>query len=483
MKSSIKIGRDNTNDVIINEPRVSRNHAIITIMDNGEYEVKDLGSSNGTYVNEQKITTQIIYPGDKLQVASSIVDWEAVFQDSSSPKVDSIIEEEAFAKIKKTITVGSSDDNDMVINNEYVSTHHAKISVLKNGNYYLQDMGSSNGSFVNGSKVIAKNFSKTDVVKIANTDLPNNWFQHKRLQPHFFKDHKKAVWISLSAIVVITAATLVYFNGCNWFGWGCNLSEKQMYSRNQNTLVHIDHEYYYTIEVNGIKYYVGKNKAFITQTEANTSNQNLLPYTKVSGNGCFIKPDGSILTSPSITNPWLNEAEQIKMLQEVIISRTIAGLTNKSQVTICGETAALKWIQNSVVNNQQNYIEANAANECTLTDSTTVIIQSVKKGLPVNAGVVKYSFKEKADQPMHHTDEKYYGYLVLPESNEMIKDTFYTATDTFNINRFSLRPIADSLPALADGSAVFNLRGELIGIAQQQQVSLLQRFIKQLNNH
>lgn len=482
MKPSLKIGRDNTNDVVINEPRVSRNHAIITILDNDEYEVKDLGSSNGTYVNGQKVTQQIIYPGDKLQVASSMVDWQAAFQRLSSVKVESTIQEEPFDKIKKTITVGSADDNDVVIKNEYISNHHAKISLLKNGNYYLQDLESSNGSFVNGAKAITKNFSKTDIVKIANADLPNNWFLHKNIQPRFFKDHKKAVWISLSALLAVTAATLVYVNRCNWFGWGCNLSAKQMYSRYQNTLVHIDHEYFYTIEVNGIKYYAGKNKDFPAQTEANTSKRNLLPYTKVSGNGCFIKADGSILTSPAITNPWLNEPEQGKMLQEVIISKTIAGLTNKSQVTVCGETATLKWIQNGAVNNEQNYTEANASKECMLTDSTTMIIQSVKKILPTNASAVEISFKEKADQHMHHTDNKYYGYLFLPKKNEPVKDTFYTAKDTFNINRVSITPVADSLPVMAEGSAVFNVRGELIGIIHQQQVSLLQRFIKQINH-
>lgn len=483
MKSSIKIGRDNTNDVIINEPRVSRNHAIITILDNGEYEVKDLGSSNGTYVNGQKTTQQIIYPGDELRVASSIVNWQNAFESASSAKVDSTIQEEPFAKIKKTITVGSSVENDIVIGNDFVSAHHAKISVLKTGNYYLQDMGSSNGSFVNGSKVIAKNFSKTDVVKIAGADLPEAWFQDKKLQSHFYKDHKKAVWISFSTILLITAATLLYFNWCNWFGKGCTLSAKQMYSKYKNTLVHIDHEYYYTILIKGVKYYVGKNKDFAEQTEANTSKQNISPYYKVSGNGCFIKSDGSILTTPSITNPWLNESEQNKMLQEVIASKTISGLSNKSEMIICGETATLQLIQNGVVNNPQNYIQATSLNECAQTDSTTVIIQSIKKVLPPKGQVVKYYFSKSAGKHLHHTDEKYYGYMALPGDNVMVKDSFYVARDTVNINRVSILPVVDSLPHMAEGSAVFNARGELIGIVQQRHVVLLHQFIKQMNKH
>ena len=480
MKSFIKIGRDNTNDIIINEPRVSRNHATVTILENGGYEVKDLGSSNGTFVNGQKIVKQVIYPGDQLQIASSIVDWQAAFQAQASIKGGSEIHEDAYAPVNKTITIGSSGDNDIVIDNHYVSAHHGKIHLLKNGSYFFRDMGSSNGSFVNGAKVIAKNFSRTDVVRLADVDLPNHWFKHKKLQTGFYRDNKRTVWLFLSFVLIIATSTLFYLNRCNWFSWGCNLSPQQMYTNNRNTLVHIEHEYFYTILRNDKKYFVGKNKNFPEQTDANTSKQNLLPYDQVSGNGCFIKQDGSILTSPTITNPWLDEAQQREMLQAVVESKTIPGLTMKSEVTICGETVKLQWIQNNVINNQQNYFEANAINECQFTDSITAIIRSVKKELPAKAGIVSYSFDERTDERMHNTAEKYYGFFASLKNNELVKDSFYATKDAFNINRLSIIPLAESLPGMSEGSAVFNRRGELIGIVQQQQVHLLNRFIKQI---
>jgi pSer/pThr/pTyr-binding forkhead associated (FHA) protein len=483
MKSSIKIGRDNTNDVIINEPRVSRNHAIITNLFNGGYEVKDLGSSNGTFVNGQQITSQIIYPGDELRVASSLVNWQNAFESPSSGKIDSLIQEAPYAKIKKTITVGSSPGNDLVISNDFVSMFHAKISVLKTGNYYLQDMGSSNGSFVNGSKIISKNFSKTDIIKLAGADLPDSWFRNKKLQTGFIKDHKKAVWISFAALLVMAGATVFYFNRCKWLGLHCSLTANQVYNLNKNTLVHIDHAYYYTIQLNGVKYFVGRNKDLPEFINANPDRQNILAYNKVTGNGCFINPDGSILTSPSITNPWLNDTEQHQMLQEVLDSKTIAGLTIKSPVIICGETATLKWIQNGVINNQQNYTEATTINECALTDSNTAIIQSVKKTLPAHAQAVKYSFDSKSKTHLRHTAEKYFGSFALPGNNMMTKDTFYMARDTADINRFSTMPLAVSLPVMEEGSAVFNARGELIGLVKQQHVSLLPFFLKQINKH
>ena len=485
MKSVIKIGRDNSNDVIINEPSVSRNHAIITQLADGTYEIKDLGSSNGTFVNGQKIVQQIISSGDKLKVASSMVDWQAAFQDLVTKKMDSFIEESPFAKILKTILLGSAADNDIVLDSKFISAHHAKISVLKNRNYYLQDIGSSNGSFVNGARIISKNFSKTDIVKVGNIDLPNNWFLHENLKLIFFKDHKKAIWISLSVILLLNAGILSFINRCNWFGWNCDLTAKQMYAKNKNALVHIEHEYYYTVVFNSIKYYVGKNKDFINQTEANPDKMNMLPYSKISGNGCFIKPDGSILTSQLITNPWLYaDAERLKMQQEVIVSKTIKGLNNNNigQVNICGETGVLKWLQNKVINNQQNFVEANPLNECISTDSTGAIIQSVKKALPLNAVVTDFHFGNKLNRNMHNTEAKYYSYFNFSKNGEILKDTFYARKDSFNINSISVMPIADSLPPIVEGSPVFNARGELIGVVQQQQVNLLQKFIKQIKN-
>ena len=40
MKSSVKIGRDQSNDIVINEPRISRNHAIINVLENGTFEIE-----------------------------------------------------------------------------------------------------------------------------------------------------------------------------------------------------------------------------------------------------------------------------------------------------------------------------------------------------------------------------------------------------------------------------------------------------------
>ena len=481
MKSAIKIGRDNSNDIVINEPRVSRNHAIITILDNGSYEVKDLGSSNGTFINGKRIERQIITPADKLTVADSIVNWLPAFASQKTTAVNSVIQEAAFAKIRKTITVGALPENHMVIPDDFVSGYHAKISLLKSGNYFIQDLGSSNGIFVNGARVAAKNFAKTDVVKIATADLPENWFQHESLTPRFYKDNKKKVWGSIILLVLASAAVLIYFNYCNWFNKGCNLTPGQLYEKNKNSIVHIEHQYYYTIEAGGKTYYVGRNKEFKI-TEANTSKDNLLPYATVQGSGAFINADGTILTSPLIINPWFNKAETEKMLQEVKSSKTLPRNMSYEGINICGQTYDLKFLVNGQVNNPQNYISAAATRECAITDSNIVTIQSVKKAVPEHASVLKYFYDTGSVNKMHKTNTYYFALPNPLQNNKIMTDSFYVSIDSFNIN--TTRPVAlnAALPQLLEGSAVLNERGELVGIVQWNKLVFLPRFYNQLKH-
>lgn len=54
-KDVITIGRDITNDIVINDPEVSRHHLRFTRTEDG-YTIEDLGSTNGTFINGQRIT-------------------------------------------------------------------------------------------------------------------------------------------------------------------------------------------------------------------------------------------------------------------------------------------------------------------------------------------------------------------------------------------------------------------------------------------
>ncbi len=56
-----KIGRGISNNIVVNDKRISRNHVVI-MKDNNIFKIKDLGSKNGTYINSKKIISGKIYP-------------------------------------------------------------------------------------------------------------------------------------------------------------------------------------------------------------------------------------------------------------------------------------------------------------------------------------------------------------------------------------------------------------------------------------
>jgi predicted component of type VI protein secretion system len=73
VKDVATIGRDVNNDVVINDAEVSRNHGRLTEQSGG-YLIEDLASTNGTFVNGQRlIGPKLLNPGDVVGLGETIV--------------------------------------------------------------------------------------------------------------------------------------------------------------------------------------------------------------------------------------------------------------------------------------------------------------------------------------------------------------------------------------------------------------------------
>jgi uncharacterized Zn finger protein (UPF0148 family) len=69
----MSIGRESNNDIIIKDSEISRNHARIS-RKGGVYVLEDLGSSNGTFVNQQRLTApRKLVAGDEIGVGTNVV--------------------------------------------------------------------------------------------------------------------------------------------------------------------------------------------------------------------------------------------------------------------------------------------------------------------------------------------------------------------------------------------------------------------------
>jgi pSer/pThr/pTyr-binding forkhead associated (FHA) protein len=69
----ISIGRDEDNSLHIDNAAVSGKHARI-INDHTEYILEDRGSTNGTYVNEEKVTRRVLHQGDVIAIGEFLME-------------------------------------------------------------------------------------------------------------------------------------------------------------------------------------------------------------------------------------------------------------------------------------------------------------------------------------------------------------------------------------------------------------------------
>ncbi len=67
------------------------------------------------------------------------------------------------------ITIGKSPDNDFIADNAEVSRHHARLLQTADGDYLLEDLQSTNGTFVNGVQIIRKRVKETDNLRFGDT--------------------------------------------------------------------------------------------------------------------------------------------------------------------------------------------------------------------------------------------------------------------------------------------------------------------------
>jgi pSer/pThr/pTyr-binding forkhead associated (FHA) protein len=70
----VSIGRLSECDVVVNDPGASRRHAEVR-SDNGRYVLTDLGSTNGTKVNEATITERELAPGDRITIGHTVLEF------------------------------------------------------------------------------------------------------------------------------------------------------------------------------------------------------------------------------------------------------------------------------------------------------------------------------------------------------------------------------------------------------------------------
>jgi len=183
-KSQITLGRDPANDIVLTDVKVSRMHARIEVDDLGQVRLVDLGSTNGSRLNDEKVTEAQVSPGDVIRLGSTQLHYQRTIpsEDLSLTKIES--ERDLYQTVaeialpislnatdvdrlvihtpEKTweiefddevdaLTIGRAPENDIVLDHPSVSRKHARIT-RSHLTFIIRDLNSSNGIWVNGVK-------------------------------------------------------------------------------------------------------------------------------------------------------------------------------------------------------------------------------------------------------------------------------------------------------------------------------------------
>jgi ABC transport system ATP-binding/permease protein len=198
-----RIGRDERADIPVTDPRVSWDHAVL-YASGGTWVLEDKGSRNGTYAGAERVSRLNIdgpcvihvgnpedgpvlrfelepvaeapsnaptnappaspAPGGSLPFSG----WGDVDPHASLPGVDREPTSRIQLPTARVVKIGRRPDNDIVVHDLGVSKAHAELKMSPTGRYQIFDLGSHNGTFVNGQRVNQAELTEDDIVSIGH---------------------------------------------------------------------------------------------------------------------------------------------------------------------------------------------------------------------------------------------------------------------------------------------------------------------------
>ena len=168
LQKVLSVGRGHGNDIVLDFPQISYEHALLIKDENG-WTLEDRNSANHTYVNDRSVPVfrkkisldDTIFFGSYKIAASRLLGLkkDTTFLGRFAPLSISIKEGE---------TIFGRDPKAAVhLNYPQISWHNAKLVYTKNG-FYLEDLGSTNGTFVNGKRVKSSYVTPKDVISFGS---------------------------------------------------------------------------------------------------------------------------------------------------------------------------------------------------------------------------------------------------------------------------------------------------------------------------
>src|ERR1700722_13524964 len=208
--SGYRIGRDPESDIVVDDPRVSWNHAVLQHQDGG-WVLEDPGSTNGTFVDGERVrrvaiagecSVRLGHPADRPHLSCAAIGAGALRPGTVKVQVPAaqraaehappvlappVPQQRAPAPAAvappqrdgsyrspsavlpmpaRSLRIGRASDNDVVVSDLGVSRYHAELRRTSRGEYEIVDLDSHNGTYLNGQRVKVAPVTETDLIGV-----------------------------------------------------------------------------------------------------------------------------------------------------------------------------------------------------------------------------------------------------------------------------------------------------------------------------
>ncbi len=425
----LKIGRDSACDIVLHSDKVSSLHAELTMLNSGDITIEDKGSSNGTYVMNQRIkpgATVKVRRGDAIRFADVELQWSQVPMPEDNSAYQGVY------------GIGSHFNNDFQISGATVSRYHATVKHGKDGKFYFIDH-SKNGSTVDGVKVPPHNpiriKKKSSVVcggvPVDLSRLP--W-------PTDMWKYVTGIAASVAAVVLLVYAGMKIIVPS---GPSVEVLQKATVCLVEDYYIEItfkDDPFASKIKGWPTKWYIGLVEAKNGEKEMaiDGSKENIKPFSTM-GTAFFISEHGELGTNRHLARPWeyLN-ADQLDEIRQLIMKK------KRSMSSDMG--TYLQWAyENKILSYEDAIAYLGRLSESTYNISgsfefmgTILTGSQVKNYMDIPAcQVIATSDNDKKDVALLRLNSK-----KTPE--DIVKNGFYDIT-TARVDETSLKPQNDEL--------------------------------------
>ena len=460
------IGTSPQSNIVLTSQYASRNHAELLQLANGDMLLVDKGSSNGTFVNGNKIvpnTEVLVTRTDIIFFADQQFNWSVV---QPVPPLDDV-------QVVKGI--GSHYRNSIRIQGPHISRFHATIKQTKDGKWYICDH-STNGTTLNGTRIPKDQYvalKKSDVIACAGVNVMNP------VTSGGMSGVIKGVVLGLCACLVLGVGI---WKLPDWFG-GRVAADDQI-----NTTVLIETMYYYRAHVDNALYSENYDVRFgqcqrtiktkrgtIEEGQIGVLGDIFLPKGAYA-TGFFLDKNGVIVTNDHVARPWCHDPETVRAIRDYVVQAIYNNTKGRvklssSDVQVDGVLLSIRIAPNGKLYDETNMVNARYLTSVNNTDIDIALLQTADEKLPEHATYVPFrAVTEKVLE--QDADIRTFGFPLPTDLQDMDRRERFGESNLqavlangkiTKVDKYNYMHNADSYHG-ASGSPVFDMKGRLVGV-------------------